>query len=240
VDLIKWRFLTLRLVPWTNLTGLFGYMKMGKLLNRLLPVSAAVLFVLSLQMTARTETSSSSPSPPANKPKESIVERFLRYVQIDTQSSEDSNTIPSTKKQLQLAKLLENELHGLGAADVRLDEHGILYARVPGNLPENSTTPVLGLIAHMDTSPEVSGADVHPIMHTNYQGGDIVLPKDPTQVITVAKHLLLKEMIGDDIITADGTTLLGSDDKAGCAAIMTLLDTLHQNPALPGALAGRP
>jgi len=90
----------------------------------------------------------------------------------------------------------------------------------------------------MDTSPEVSGANVHPVVHTNYQGGDIVLPKDPTQVITVAKNPVLKEMIGDDIITADGTTLLGSDDKAGCAAIMTLLDTLQQNPQIPhGPLA---
>jgi tripeptide aminopeptidase len=183
-------------------------------------------------MTARTETSSTNPAPPAHKPKETVVERFLRYVQIDTQSSEDSNTIPSTKKQLQLAKLLQNELTSLGAQDVRLDDHGIVYARIPGNLPGNASVPVLGLIAHMDTSPEVSGADVHPIIHTNYQGGDIVLPKDPTQIITVAKNPLLKQMIGDDIITADGTTLLGSDDKAGCAAIMTLLDTLRQNPAL--------
>jgi tripeptide aminopeptidase len=103
---------------------------------------------------------------------------------------------------------------------------------VPGNLPNNSTVPVVGFISHMDTSPEVSGANVKPIIHKNYQGGDIVLPADHSQVITVAKNPVLKEMIGDDIITADGTTLLGSDDKSGCAAIMTMIDTLRQNPQI--------
>jgi tripeptide aminopeptidase len=103
---------------------------------------------------------------------------------------------------------------------------------VRGNLPDNTKAPVLGLIAHMDTSPAVSGANVNAIIHKNYQGGDIVLPNDKTQIISVAKNPILKEMIGDDIITADGTTLLGSDDKSGIAEIMTMIDTLRQNPQI--------
>lgn len=172
-------------------------------------------------------------SSPQNKPAtENVLDRFLRYVKIDTQSQEDVETVPSTKKQLDLANLLAAELKQLGAENVRVSEFGFVYARITGNLADNSKTPVIGFIAHMDTSPEVSGANVKPIIHKNYQGGDIVLPGDPTQVITVAKNPGLKELIGDDIITADGTTLLGSDDKAGCAAIMTMIDLLKQNPQI--------
>src|SRR6476660_216932 len=165
-------------------------------------------------------------------PKETALDRFLRYAKIDTQSAEDQTTVPSTKKQLNLANLLAKELKEIGAQNVRVSEFGIVYATVPGNLPDNSKFPVIGFIAHMDTSPAVSGENVNPIIHKNYQGGDIVLPKDPTQVITVAGSPVLKELIGDDIITADGTTLLGSDDKAGCAEIMTMIDTLMQNPQI--------
>ena len=165
-------------------------------------------------------------------PTESAMDRFLRYVKIDTQSAEDQTTTPSTKKQLNLANLLAKELTELGAQNVRVSEFGIVYAMVPGNLTDNSKVPVVGLIAHMDTSPAVSGENVNPIIHKNYQGGNIVLPKDPTQVITPEKNPELKELIGDDIITADGTTLLGSDDKSGCAEIMTMIDTLRQNPQL--------
>ncbi len=165
-------------------------------------------------------------------PKETALDRFLRYVKIDTQSAEDQNTVPSTRKQLNLATLLAKELKELGAENVRVSEFGIVYANLPGNLPDNSKVPVIGLIAHMDTSPAVSGENVNVIIHKNYQGGDIVLPKDPTQVITVANTPVLKELIGDDIITADGTTLLGSDDKSGIAEIMTMVDTLIQNPQL--------
>jgi tripeptide aminopeptidase len=165
-------------------------------------------------------------------PQESVVERFFRYVKIDTQSAEDQNTVPSTRKQLNLANLLAKELSALGAQGVRVSEFGIVYAVVPGNLPDNSKVPVVGFISHMDTSPAVSGANVKPVVHKNYQGGDIVLPKDPTQVITVAANPVLKDLIGDDIITADGTTLLGSDDKAGVAEIMTMIDTLGQNPQI--------
>jgi tripeptide aminopeptidase len=165
-------------------------------------------------------------------PTESVMDRFFRYVKIDTQSAEDQNTVPSTRKQLNLANLLARELTALGAQGVRVSEFGIVYAVVPGNLPDNSKVPVVGFIAHMDTSPAVSGANVTPVVHKNYQGGDIVLPKDPTQVITVADNPVLKDLIGDDIITADGTTLLGSDDKAGVAEIMTMIDTLRQNPQI--------
>jgi tripeptide aminopeptidase len=165
-------------------------------------------------------------------PTESAMDRFLRYAKIDTQSQEDQTTTPSTRKQLNLANLLAKELTALGAQNVRVSEFGIVYATVPGNLADNSKVPIIGFIAHMDTSPAVSGENVNPTIHKNYQGGDITLPKDPTQVITVEKNPVLKDLIGTDIITADGTTLLGSDDKSGCAEIMTMIDTLKQNPQL--------
>ena len=163
-------------------------------------------------------------------PQESVLDRFLRYVKIDTQSAEDQTTVPSTKKQFVLANLLAEEMKKLDVQNVRVSEFSIVYGMIPGNLPDNSKVPTIGFIAHMDTSPAVSGANVNPIIHRNYQGGDIVLPNDKTQVITVEKNPILKEMIGDDIITADGTTLLGSDDKAGIAEIMTMIDILRQNP----------
>jgi len=165
-------------------------------------------------------------------PRETVLDRFLRYVRIDTQSQDDQSTVPSTRKQFNLANLLAKELKDIGADNVRVSENAIVYAMMLGNLADNSKVPILGFIAHMDTSPAVSGAGVNPIIHNNYQGGDIVLPKDPAQVITVEKNPVLKQLIGDDIITADGTTLLGSDDKAGIAEIMTMLDTLKQNPAM--------
>ena len=165
-------------------------------------------------------------------PVESVMDRFLRYVKIDTQSQEDQTTTPSTRKQLNLANLLAKELTALGTQNVRVSEFGIVYATVPGNLADNSKVPVIGFIAHMDTSPAVSGENVNAIIHKNYQGGDITLPKDPTQVISVEKTPALKTLIGDDIITADGTTLLGSDDKSGCAEIMTMIDILRQNPQI--------
>jgi tripeptide aminopeptidase len=165
-------------------------------------------------------------------PTESALDRFLRYVKIDTQSQEDQTTTPSTRKQLNLANLLAKELTALGAQNVRVSEFGIVYAMVPGNLADNSKVPVIGFIAHMDTSPAVSGENVNPIIHKNYQGGDIVLPSDKTQVIKFADTKVLETLIGDDIITADGTTLLGSDDKSGCAELMTMIDTLRQNPQI--------
>jgi tripeptide aminopeptidase len=185
-------------------------------------------FLVSLLVLISLSTAFAQQKPPT----ESVLDRFLRYVKIDTQSAEDQPAPPSTKKQLDLARLLETELKALGAKDVRVSEWGIVYAMIPGNLPDNSKVPTIGLMAHMDTSPAVSGANVNAIIHKNYQGGDIVLPKDKTQVISVDKNPDLKNLIGDDIITADGTTLLGSDDKAGIAEIMTMIDTLNHNPSI--------
>ncbi|HEX6966304.1 MAG TPA: peptidase T [Gemmatimonadaceae bacterium] len=167
-----------------------------------------------------------------NPPTESVVDRFLRYVRIDTQSREDQPTVPSTPTQWELANLLAAELRVLGARDIHVSEYCMVYATVPSTLPDGAKVPTVGFLAHVDTSSAVSGANVTPIVHENYQGGDIVLPGDPSQVITVAQHPVLEELIGDDIITTDGTTLLGSDDKAGVAAIMALVDTLLANPQI--------
>jgi tripeptide aminopeptidase len=162
-------------------------------------------------------------------PTESAVDRFLRYVRIDTQSQEDQLTTPSTAKQWTLANLLVAELKQLGVSDVRVSEFCMVYASIPANIAATEV-PVVGFIAHVDTSPAVTGANINPVIHRNYQGGDITLPNDPTQIITVAQHPVLDQLIGDDIITTDGTTLLGSDDKAGVATIMTMIDMLRQNP----------
>ena len=182
-----------------------------------------IILVVALSVSAVAQTKA---------PSESAMDRFLRYVKIDTQSAEDAGKWPSTEKQLVLAKLLEKELTALGVQKVRISAEGIVYGFVPGNLVDNSKVPTIGFIAHMDTSPAVSGANVNPIIHKNYQGGDIVLPNDKTQVITVAQNPDLKNLIGDDIITADGTTLLGSDDKSGIAELMTMIDTLKNNPQI--------
>ena len=163
-------------------------------------------------------------------PRESVLARFLRYVAIDSRSAEDVDTVPSTPAQWDIARLLVSELRDLGAQDIRLSDTCIVYAIIPANVDDPDTIAVIGLIAHMDTAPAVSGANVKAIIHADYQGGDIVLPADPTQVITVAANPVLLDMVGDDIITADGTTLLGSDDKAGIAAILTMIDTLRENP----------
>jgi len=196
-------------------------------------MKSILVFLLTVVFTAATQAQTQ-----LKPPTEPVLDRFLRYVKIDTQSAEDQPTTPSTRKQLNLANLLARELTALGAQNVRVSEFGIVYATVPGNLADNSKVPVIGFISHMDTSPAVSGENVNAIIHKNYQGGDIVLPKDRTQVISVAKNPGLKDLVGDDIITADGTTLLGSDDKAGVAEIMTMIDTLKQNPQIKhGTLA---
>ena len=193
------------------------------MINNSIKVPSSFLFVLLLGLTCFGQV---------KLPTESAMDRFLRYVKIDTQSAEDKDTVPSTQKQFDLGRLLEKELKELGAQDVRVSEFAIVYARVPGNLPDNSMVPTIGLMAHMDTSPAVSGANVNAIIHKNYQGGDIVLPNDKTQIIRASENPDLKNLIGDDIITADGTTLLGSDDKAGVAEIMTMIDILRQNPQI--------
>lgn len=172
------------------------------------------------------------PNPPRAL-RESVVDRFLRYVRIDTQSAEHQETTPSTPGQWTLARLLAAELEQLGARDVRVSAQCMVYATIPANVPNAESVPVVGFLAHVDSSPAVSGRDVTPVIHENYQGGDIVLPKDPSQVITIAQNPGLASLIGDDIITTDGTTLLGSDDKAGVAAIMTLVDALTSDPSIP-------
>jgi tripeptide aminopeptidase len=160
-----------------------------------------------------------------------VTERFLRYVKIDTQSSHTSTTYPSTEKQKDLGRLLVKELHDIGIADAHLDDYGYVYATVPAT-SDKPNVPVICFCAHMDTSPDVTGANVKPQMVRNYQGGDIPLTGDPAQVIRVADHPALTDQIGHDIITTDGTTLLGADNKAGIAEIMDAVNILINNPQI--------
>ena len=157
-----------------------------------------------------------------------VTERFLRYVTIDTQSDPASPTCPSTDKQKDLGRLLVSELKTIGLADAHLDQNGYVYATIPANTEKQ--VPVICFCSHMDTSPDCSGANVRPQLVQNYRGGDIVLPKDPSQVIRFADHPALGHQIGNDIITTDGTTLLGADNKAGIAEIMDAAHFLLQNP----------
>jgi tripeptide aminopeptidase len=159
----------------------------------------------------------------------SFTDRFLRYVVIDTQSDAASRTQPSTEKQKDLGRLLVDELLEIGVSDAHLDEHGYVYGTVPSNSPKTNV-PVICFCAHMDTAPDFSGTDVRPQVVRNYQGGDIQLVGDPGQVIRVADHPVLKDLVGNDIITSDGTTLLGADDKAGIAEIIAAAEFLISNP----------
>ena len=163
--------------------------------------------------------------------KHTVLERFLRYVQIDTQSDPESPTQPSTEKQKDLSRVLVEELLELGIADAHLDPHGYVYATIPANTAKK--VPVICYCSHVDTSPDSSGADVKPILHVNYGGGDIVLPDDPAVVLRPEEHPDLLEQIGNDIITASGTTLLGADNKAGVAAIMDAAQFLVTHPEIP-------
>ncbi len=159
-----------------------------------------------------------------------VTERFLRYVKIDTQSDPDSPTCPSTEKQKDLGRLLVQELLEIGISDAHLDDHGYVYATLPSNTDKK--VPVICLCSHMDTSPDCSGKNVNPVVHKNYQGTDIVLPRDQTQVLKVEDHPDLKNQIGNDIITTDGTTLLGADNKAGVAEIMDAIHHLATHPEI--------
>ncbi|GAB4151040.1 MAG: peptidase T [Ignavibacteriales bacterium] len=159
-----------------------------------------------------------------------VLERFLRYVKIDTQSDEESTTFPSDPKQLELSKLLVEELKEIGLNDAHMDENGYVMATLPANTEKN--VPVIGFIAHVDTSPAVSGKNVNPVINKNYQGGKIVLQKDNTIFISPETNPVLNDMIGHDIITTDGTTLLGADDKAGIAEIMDAMNYLINNPSV--------
>jgi tripeptide aminopeptidase len=168
-------------------------------------------------------------------PKETVLERFLRYVKIDTQSQEDAERYPSTEKQLDLLRLLADELKSLGVEDAAIDQYGYVTGSVPATLPADaaSRVPTIGFIAHVDTSPAITGAGVTPIIHKNYRGGDIVLPGDASQVIHTTEYPNLeKRYVGMDIVTSDGTTLLGADDKAGIAEILTAVDLFMRNPDL--------
>jgi tripeptide aminopeptidase len=160
-----------------------------------------------------------------------LEERFLRYAQIDTQSAEDSTEVPSTAKQLNLLRLLRDELEGLGARDVTLTDYGCVLATVPATVADDA--PTVAFLAHVDTSPAFSGTGVEPIVHRDYAGGPIVLPDDPGQVLTSENSPLLAEKVGEDIVTASGTTLLGADDKAGVAIVMALASHLLDNPDVP-------
>ena len=154
----------------------------------------------------------------------------MNYVQIDTQSDPNSDTQPTTEKQKDLSRLLVEELKQIGIADAELDEYGYVYATIPAKTDKD--VPVICYCAHVDTAPDCSGTNVKPILHMQYTGADIVLPDDPTVVITTKDHPYLKERIGDDIITASGTTLLGADDKAGVAVIMDLAAYLVAHPEI--------
>jgi len=160
----------------------------------------------------------------------SVTDRFIRYVKIDTQSDPESTTYPTTEKQKNLGRVLLEELKAIGIADAELDEYGYIYATVPSNT--NKKVPVICFCSHMDTSPDCSGANVNPIIHKNYDGKSIQLPKDSTQVLTPTAHPDLLNQIGNDVITADGTTLLGADNKAGLAEIMAAAEYLVNHPEI--------
>jgi len=160
-----------------------------------------------------------------------VEARFLRYVEIDTQSDPESSTCPSTEKQKNLGRLLVKELLDIGVNDAHLDDHGYVYATIPPNVTK--AVPVICFCSHMDTAPDCSGTGVKPLVHRNYQGQDIVLPDDTTQVLKQSEHPDLKNQLSNDIITASGTTLLGADNKAGVAEIMDACYQLVNHPEIP-------
>ncbi|MEM1118392.1 MAG: peptidase T, partial [Bacteroidota bacterium] len=153
-----------------------------------------------------------------------VVRRFCRYVQVDTTSDPTSETVPSTERQKDLSRVLVDDLRRLGVEDAELDGHGYVYATLPAPVPAAEALPVLALVAHVDTSPDAPGAGVTPLVHTNYAGGRIALPGDPEVVLDPARQPALADAVGHDLITSDGTTLLGSDDKAGVAVIVQLAE----------------
>lgn len=159
-----------------------------------------------------------------------VLERFLRYVVIDTQSDPESPSTPSTEKQKTLGRLLVTELRDIGLSDAAMDDNGYIYATLPANT--DKTVPAICFCSHMDTSPDFTGANVKPQIVRNYHGGDIVLPGDKSRVIRPADHPALASQIGNDIVTSDGTTLLGADDKAGLAEIVDALRFLAANPQI--------
>lgn len=160
--------------------------------------------------------------------KDTLTNRFIRYTAIDTQSDPASQSSPSTEKQKNLGRLLVSELHEMGINDAHLDDYGYVYASIPANSPKK--VPVICFCSHMDTSPDCSGKNVKAIIHKNYQGQDLILPDDHAQVIRMKDHPDLNNQLGNDVITASGTTLLGADNKAGIAEIMDAANFLINNP----------
>lgn len=160
-----------------------------------------------------------------------LEERLIRYCEIDTQADEKSPTSPSTEIQFDLLRLLVEELQAIGAQDVRLTDYGAVLATIPANV--DNDVPTIGFLAHVDTAPAFNAAGVKPIVHRNYDGGDIVLPDDPEQVLSPSTSPYLAQKVGDDIVTASGTTLLGADDKAGIAIIMAAMGHLLRHPEIP-------
>jgi tripeptide aminopeptidase len=163
--------------------------------------------------------------------KNAIAERFMRYVQIDTQSDPQSNSFPSTEKQKNLSSLLAEELKQIGIKDAVMDKFGYVYATIPSN-SKKKNVPVICFCSHVDTAPDCSGTNVNPILHKNYNEEDIILPDDTSQVLSAVAHPYLREHIGEDIITASGKTLLGADDKSGVAAIMQAAEFMMKNPSV--------
>ncbi|BAL99937.1 MULTISPECIES: peptidase T [Caldilinea] len=160
-----------------------------------------------------------------------LEERLIRYCRIDTQSDEKSTTSPSTARQLDLLNLLLEELKEIGAQEVRLTDYGAVLATIPATIMRRA--PVIGFLAHVDTAPAFNATGVKPLVHRNYDGGEIVLPDDPTQVLSPKQSPYLANKIGEDIVTASGTTLLGADDKAGVAILMTMARHLLAHPEIP-------
>ena len=162
--------------------------------------------------------------------KEKVLEKFLRYIKIDTKSDDSSETTPSTEKQFNLANVLKQELEVLGLVDISLDEKCYLMATLPANT--DGDIPVIGFISHMDTAPDMSGENVNPQFWPNYQGEDLVINKEKNLVLTTTEFPEMKMYLGNTIITTDGNTLLGADDKAGIAEIMTAIEYLVQHPEI--------
>ena len=163
--------------------------------------------------------------------KEELTERFMKYVQVDTQSDPNGNSHPTTEKQKDLSKILFEELKQMGLADVETDEYGYVYATIPSN-SDKKNIPVICFCSHVDTAPDCSGSNVKPLLHKNYDGTDIILPDDATQILRKSDSAYLENHIGGDIITASGNTLLGADDKSGVAVIMQAAQYFISNPSV--------
>ena len=164
--------------------------------------------------------------------REALIDRFMRYVQVDTQSDPESSAHPTTDKQKNLSRMLAEELVAMGVKDVETDDYGYVYAKIPANVPDTSI-PAVAFCSHVDTAPDCSGANVKPILHDNYSGQDICLPDDSTQVLRADAFPYLKQHLGKSIITASGSTLLGADDKSGVSIIMQAVQTWMQHPEIP-------